>query len=130
MDGQGKYEVKVSREGQWWVAEVADLRGGATETRRLADLEVEVRDLIAGLLDVDDDSFDLTWDMSAVLGPEGEAKWRAFLTERDELNARQRRFEKDRLETLRALHGAGLSIRDTATLVDLSHQRVAQLLDA
>ncbi len=52
MVGQVKaYEVTVSREGRWWVAQVEGVRGGATQARRLADLEVEVTDLLAGLLE-------------------------------------------------------------------------------
>jgi hypothetical protein len=125
-----KHKVTVTREGKWWVAVVDGVLGGATEAQRLADLEVEVRDLVAGLLDADDDSFELKWDLSAVLGSEGQEMWEAYLLERAELDERRRKFEADRLATVRKLADAGISVRDSATLVDLSYQRVAQLLDA
>ncbi|MCL1899585.1 MAG: hypothetical protein FWG11_03530 [Promicromonosporaceae bacterium] len=125
-----KYTVTVTREGKWWVGEVNGLRGGATEAARLADLETEVRDLIAGLLDVGDDDFELSWDLSAVIGPQGQEFWEAFVAEREELHERRRRFEAERLSALKALRDGGISLRDAATLVDLSHQRVAQLLSA
>ncbi|MFB8229581.1 hypothetical protein [Cellulosimicrobium sp. NPDC055967] len=112
------------------MAVVEGVPGGATETQRLADLEGEVRDLLAGLLDEDEDSFELSWDLTAVLGDEGQAMWEAYMREREELNARRRKFEEDRKATVRLLHQAGVSVRDSATLVDLSHQRVSQLLDA
>ena len=112
------------------IGQVDGLVGAATETARLADLEVEVRDLLARLLDADDDDFELTWDMSAVLGGEGQAVWQAHQSERDNLAVLERRVEADRLATLRALHDAEVSLRDSAALVGLSHQRVAQLVSA
>src|SRR5689334_5189481 len=54
-----RYAVTVSREGLWWVAVVDGLPGGATESRRLDQLEAEVRDLIAGLTDTSEDAFEL-----------------------------------------------------------------------
>ncbi len=122
------YTVAVSREGKWWVGVVDGLIGAATEATRLADLDIEVRDLIAGLTDTDESEFGIAWDLTEVLGPDGQTQWAAFLAERDDLEARRRQFEADRLDALRALHRAGVSARDSATLAGLSHQRVAQLL--
>ncbi|UNX54503.1 hypothetical protein MF406_16690 [Georgenia sp. TF02-10] len=79
------YTVKVSREGRYWVAEVADVPGGATETERLADLDHEVRDLLAGLLDVDEGSLELAYGSRAASGPENAGAWEAFVRERDEV---------------------------------------------
>ncbi|MEU4364299.1 hypothetical protein [Promicromonospora sp. NPDC023987] len=120
----------MTREGKWWIGEVAAVPGATTEVTRLADLQTEVRDLLGGLLDMDDDAFELTWDMSAVLGPEGQAMWEKYLTERAELAERRARFEADRADTVRLLHDAGVSVRDSAALVELSHQRVSQLLNS
>ena len=58
------YAVTLSRDEQVWVAVVAGLAGGTTETRQLDHLQAEVRDLIASLTDADADSFDLTWQYS------------------------------------------------------------------
>jgi len=80
-----RYTVTVTREGKWWVGQVNGVVGAATEVAHLAELEIEVRDLLAGLLDVDDEDFDLAWDMSAILGSDGQATWEAYRTERDEL---------------------------------------------
>ena len=123
-----EYTVAVTHEGKWWVGRVDGVVGAATEVACLADLETEVRDLLAGLLDADDDDFDLSWDLSGVIGADGQAAWAAYRTDRDDLSAIQAKFEADRLETLRALRDAGVSVRDSATLVGLSHQRVAQLI--
>ena len=125
-----RYDVRVSREGKWWVAQVEGLVGGATEAARLADLGGEVRDLVAGLTGADETTVDLSWNLTDVLGVAGQTLWDAYQRERTEIEARRQQFEADRLATLRALHDAGVSVRDSAVLVDLSHQRVAQLLAA
>jgi hypothetical protein len=64
------YRATVSRESGWWVAEVDGVLGGATEATRLVDLETEVRDLLAGLLDQEEDAFELRWDAAVARGGE------------------------------------------------------------
>jgi uncharacterized protein YegJ (DUF2314 family) len=51
----------VSREEGLWVAVVDGRPGGATDVEHFDDLEVEVRDLISGLVDADPDGFDIAW---------------------------------------------------------------------
>ena len=123
-----QFTVAVSREGSWWVGNVREVPGGATEVRHLADLEIEVRDLLSGLLDIGEDEFDLYWDLSAILGSEGQATWQSYQQERDDIAARQKKLAADRVATLTLMREAGVSLRDSATLTGLSHQRVAQLL--
>jgi hypothetical protein len=57
------YQVAAARENGLWVA---DIRGpglgpAATDTVHFADLEAEVRDLVAGLTGTHPDGLDLTW---------------------------------------------------------------------
>lgn len=130
MVGQVTYTVRVSREGRYWVAEVDGVPGGATEVRRLVELDGEVRDLLAGLLDVEEESLVLRYDFSPAFGDETARAWERFEREREELYAQQRRVEEDRLQVIRELREQGVSMRDVGGLVDLSHQRVAQLLQA
>jgi hypothetical protein len=111
------YSVEVKREGKWWIGVVPVIKGAATEVKQLSELEIEVRDLIAGLLDVDEDNFDLDWDMSAVLGSKGQATWNAYRRERDQLEECRSRYEADRLSVLQALKSSGVSVRDSAALV-------------
>ncbi|WP_339125547.1 hypothetical protein [Pseudonocardia sp. D17] len=54
----------MTHENDLWVAVVDGLPAGmnsATDVERFADLDAEVRDLIAGLLDVGRHSFDVDW---------------------------------------------------------------------
>lgn len=58
----------VSREDGFWVAVVDGVPGAATEVRQLAALDTEVRDLLSGLLDQDEDSFDLRYQLHDAIG--------------------------------------------------------------
>lgn len=62
------YSVRVPHEDGFWVAVVPGIRGAATEVRKLRTLEGEVRDLISGPLDVDENSFDLVFDYADAVG--------------------------------------------------------------
>lgn len=130
MVGQVKHQVRVSREGRWWVAEVDGVPGGATEVRRLTELDTEVRDLLSGLLDLAEDEVELDYDFRPAFGEDAADAWKHFLAERDELYRRQTELDEQRRTVVRALHDQGVSTRDLGELLDLSHQRVSQLLDA
>jgi hypothetical protein len=107
---------------------VAGLPGGATGTRRLDQLEKEVRDLIAGLTDADDDSFDLTWEYS--LRPELEEPVHRFLSARARRQAAEQDYAAAQEQAVEALTTARISLRDAAELLGLSYQRLAQLRSA
>ena len=128
MVGQVKHQVRVSREGHWWVAEVDGVPGGATEVRRLTELDTEVRDLLSGLLDLAKDEIELDYDFRTAFGADAADAWKHFLAERDELYRRQSELDEQRRTIVRALHDLGVSTRDLGELLDLSHQRVSQLL--
>lgn len=130
------YGVTVTHEDGLWVAVVDGLpadTNGATDVEHFHDLDVEVRDLIAGLVDVDPESFDLAWRY--VLGD-------ADVTERIDLLAGSvleaettaaaasdaaAALGQARTEVIRTLQAAGLSQRTIADVLQLSHQRVGQL---
>lgn len=123
------YHVTVTREDNLWVAVVHDLPAGATDVSRMVDLEPEVRDLIAGLEDLDPDDFEIAWhyrqgkhDLSPVVDElrQREATAAEAVLSRD----------KARLEAIKQLRDAGLSLRSIAELLGLSHQRVQQLASA
>ncbi len=122
------YDVTVSREDELWVTDVAGMTA-ATDVLRFGDLDVEVRDLIAGLTDADPEEFEIRWhhragddDVTALIGElaEVEAAAEAATVRRDAV----------RLEIIRRLSAAGLSQRVVADVLGLSHQRVNQLANA
>lgn len=129
MSARPSYMVTVIREGTLWTATVEGLPPGCvgvTDVEHFAHLDVEVRDLVAGLTDATPESFTLVWLYT------GD---REYTVELDELFAWEKRAkeaverrEEARRSAVEAMRAAGLSQRAIADVVGLSHQRVQQLL--
>lgn len=129
MDGQvSTYYATVTREDGYWVAVVDGLSGGATEARTLANLEVEVRDLIAGLLDLDEDSLTVDMRLGDELSDIGLMVERMIEAQTELAKAREG-YEAAQQDAVRALAQKGVSARDSAKLIGVSHQRISQLLN-
>jgi predicted RNase H-like HicB family nuclease len=122
------YTALAQRDGTWWAIRVVELRGVFSQAKRLDRVEYMARDAIALLLEVDPGSFDV------VVREHLDAKTRQVVEEavqaRDEALERQRIATTKSREAARTLHRQGLPQRDIGRLLKLSHQRVAQLLDA
>lgn len=122
------YDVNVFREDELWVADVVGLTA-ATDMFRFADLDVEVRDLISGLTDVDPDAFDLRWHYLA-----GEDDVTEPVEELGQIQsaiaAMTARRDAVRRELIRRMSAAGLSQRTIGDVLELSHQRVNQLANS
>jgi hypothetical protein len=117
------YRVTISREEPWWVAVVDDV--GATEAKKIAELEDMVRDLIVAMRDLDEPDFDLTWDYD--LPAQAADALKDYLRSRQEREAAERRYLQDAERAAKALDAANVSTREAAQLMHLSHQRVQQL---
>jgi hypothetical protein len=126
------YEVTVTRDDGLWAAVISGLPPhmiGATDVDRFADLDTEVRDLIAGLTDTDPDSFSLAWryvldgrDVSTIIIDlaESEHAYKQAAAARDAA----------RREVIHALLEARLSQAAIGDVLGLSHQRIHQLTKA
>lgn len=124
------YVVTVTRDANLWAAQIDGLPPGcvgATDVEHFADLDVDVRDLVAGLTDVAPDAFDLDWhyvqndhDYTAALDHARE--WQRRLSEAEENRDRQRTI------AAREMARAGLSQRAIGDALGISHQRVGQIL--
>jgi len=121
------YPVTVSREDNLWVAIVDGVPAGATDVERFGDLQVEVRDLVAGLTDSDPGAFRLDWRYLPG-GIDVTIEIENFIHARSDATAAARRRDEALRSAIAALRGAGLSVRAIADVVELSHQRVHQLL--
>jgi hypothetical protein len=119
------YRVQAVREGKFWLLTVPDL-DVMTQARRLTEAEEMARDLIATWLEVAPDSFAI--DLDVALPDE--------LTQRRD-RARQLREEADRLRdeaadelrvVVREAHASGMSVRELAVALGVSHQRAQQIL--
>ena len=79
VDGQVKpaYRIQAWQEDGWWLARVSDASDSAdpaplnavTQARSLARIEPTGRDLVATILDADDDDFDLEVDYALPAAP-------------------------------------------------------------
>ncbi|GAA3721205.1 DNA-directed RNA polymerase specialized sigma24 family protein [Spinactinospora alkalitolerans] len=121
------FRVGVTREDGRWVAVVDGLRGGATETRTLINLEIEVRDLISGLTDAEPDSFSLEWHWEEAVGSDSAAAMAEFTELRKQLEETKAGYERAQRKAVVSLRKQGVSVRDAARLLGLSFQRVQQL---
>jgi hypothetical protein len=126
------YVVTVTRDANLWAAQIDGLPPGcigATDVEHFADLDVDVRDLVAGLTDTAPDAFDLDWhyvqndyDYTAALDHARE--WQRRLAEAE--------ANRDHYRTAAAqeMTRAGLSQRAIGDALGMSHQRIGQILAA
>jgi hypothetical protein len=117
------YRVTISREEPWWVAAVDGI--GATEAKKIAEIEDMVRDLIMVMRDLDGPDFDLVWDYD--LPAEAAHALKDYLRSRQARETAERRYLEDAERAAKALDAANVSTREAAQLMHLSHQRVQQL---
>lgn len=122
------YDVTVFREDDLWVADIPQLTA-ATDMLQFADLDVEVRDLVSGLTDVDPRSFDLRWRFLA--GGDDITDAVVELGQLDStIRSMTERRDAVRREIIRRMGAAGVSQRAIGDVLGLSHQRVHQLAAA
>lgn len=122
------YTVRAERDGNWWGIEVVGVEGAFSQAKRLDQVAAMAREVIALLLEVPEDSFDLTVEFD--LAPE----WTAMLDGLRAMQQAQVAAAQSVGAQLRAvaksLHAAGLPVRDVGSLMDLSPQRISQLTNS
>lgn len=136
MDGQMKpaYQVRIWHEDGWWLARVVTASDEAdksvlnalTQARSLARIESMARDLIATILDASEDSFSVIFEY-LLPGESGDLVCQAKAA-REWLDAAQNLWHERSASAARVLAEEGYSLRETAALLGLSHQRVDQIL--
>ncbi|WP_018347909.1 hypothetical protein [Longispora albida] len=119
------YRIRAEREGKFWLLRVPEL-DVVTQVRRLTDAEEMVRDLIAVWLEVDPGSFGIELDVSL---PDDLACRRERAMR---LRAQAEELRSESAEELRAVaqgaRAAGLTVRELAIALGVSHQRAQQIL--
>jgi predicted RNase H-like HicB family nuclease len=106
-----------------WLANVVGTPGAHTFGRSLAEARRHAIEVVALWFELEPDDFDIDWDirLGNLAAPVKKARQAMAHAEED----RQRRDD-----AVRALTDAGVSYRDIAELLGLSHQRVAQIARA
>lgn len=121
-----RFKVRLRRDPEdntYWLAEVVGAAGAHTFGRSLAEAKRHAIEVVALWFELEPDQFDIEWDVH--LGDLGASVRQA--------RSAMAHAEADRARrdaAVRALTDAGLSYRDIAELLGLSHQRVAQIARA
>lgn len=119
------YRATVHRVGDWWAIDIADLPFGHTQAKRLDQAEAMARDLIAGLTDAPEDSFQVQLltltpsTLSDVVSEATVARSAAARAEEDAHVATKCAVD--------AMTSAGLTVRDIGALLGITFQRVQQI---
>lgn len=119
------YRAVAERDGSWWAIRVRELRGVYSQARRLADVEAMARDAIALVLDIAPNSFDVS--VEPVLGSDIAELVDQALAGRLEAERAAHRASEQLRAVVDRLAASGLTVRDIAHLLGLSHQRIAQV---
>lgn len=114
--------ARVTRSEGWWAISVEEIPGLFTQARRLDQVADMVRDA-ASLLVVDVG----TVEVQPVLDSDSQRMLEELEAARKEAEEKQRISSGLTREVIRRFRDEGLTLRDIASLVGLSQQRVAVL---
>jgi hypothetical protein len=127
MKPRKTYKVVVEREPGWWIVQIPEL-DLTTQARRLGDVEKNAREAISALLDVGTLTFDLEQSVQPPVAVVQEIDAGRALIDRA---ASLREEGADRIGQAvdKLIKDFGLTMREAGRLLDLSHQRIAQLVE-
>jgi predicted RNase H-like HicB family nuclease len=123
---QRRYKVTVRRDPAdrtAWLVNVVGAPGAHTFGRSLTEARRNAIEVVALWFELEPDDFDIDWDVRLGDLAEPVRKARNAMA-----HAEADRHRRD--DAVRALTDAGVSYRDVADLLGLSHQRVAQIARA
>jgi DNA-directed RNA polymerase specialized sigma24 family protein len=119
------YSAVASRDGRFWLVHIPEL-DKYTQARNLVEVEPMARDLIALLLDVPEDSFQLGIKVELPDSVRHHMELAAKL--RDEAAHAQAEAASEYRAAANELKADGLTVRDIGKALGVSHQRVQQLV--
>ena len=121
------YTVTTERSDNWWAFSVPEIPGAHGQARRLEQVRDQARDVISMMLDAEPDSFAVS--LSVRLDPRIEHALDEAKAARQEFDTYQRvAQEKLRFAAEQIKEVGGLSVRDIGSLLDVSFQRISQIL--
>jgi len=120
------YRAEIERDGRFWRVRVPDI-DRSTQARSLSEAEAMVRDLVAIMTDVPQNSFAV--DMKIILPEDVQLELEQSHALREQ--AKQTQAEAARLvrDAAHRLHTLGLSLRDIGKALGVTFQRAKQLVD-
>lgn len=121
-----QFKVTVKRdpeETSTWLVNVAGQPGAHTFGRSLAEAKRHGVEVVALWFDLEPEQFEIDWDVRL-----GDLTASVRQAKAAMVHAEADRSRRD--QAVKALTEAGISYRDVAELLGLSHQRVAQIAKA
>jgi predicted RNase H-like HicB family nuclease len=122
------YTVRARRVGAWWALDVPDAPGVHTQVKRLDQAESMARDAIGVVLDISPATFEVVV-LPMIPEPMREIVEEATAARSTAAQAQETAARLTR-QAARQLVEEGLTVRDAGVLLGVSHQRIAQLLQA
>jgi len=123
---QNRIKIVVRRDPEQrgtWLVNVANTPGAHTFGRSLGEAKRHGIEMVALWFDGEPEQFEIDWDVRL-----GEVAATVKQARAAMAHAESDRLRRD--EAVRSLTEAGISYRDIAELLGLSHQRVAQIAQA
>jgi hypothetical protein len=127
MKPRKTYRLVVEREPGWWIVQIPEL-DLTTQARRLGDVEKNAREAIAALLDVGTLTFDLEQEVRPPVAVAQELDEARALMDRAAI-LREESADRIGQAVDKLIKDFGLTMREAGKLLDLSHQRIAQLVE-
>jgi len=119
------YNVQAVKWEHGWELHVQDV--GVTQCRTLATAAQQTRDFVATMLDLDADDAEI--HLSVAIGGIENAVERARKMTAEAIDKQHQAATESR-RVARELRHAGLSVADTAVVMDVSKGRVSQLISS
>lgn len=117
-----RYTAVCRRAGGWWAISVPEIKGLHTQARRLDQVEDMTRDAIALMLEVSPDSFEVE------VRPEMPEEVTRALQARESAEQAEQRAAQAVRDAITSLRARGYSVRDTGRMLNLSQQRISQIM--
>jgi hypothetical protein len=127
MKPRRTYRLVVEREPGWWIVQIPEL-DLTTQARRLGDVEKNAREAIAALLDVGTLTFELEQEVVPPVAVVQELDEARALMDRAAI-LREEGADRIGRAVDKLIKDFGLTMREAGKLLDLSHQRIAQLVE-
>ncbi|WP_017569274.1 hypothetical protein [Nocardiopsis halotolerans] len=124
------YTATVTRDEDLWVVRISGLPEhvvGTVDYVHFSEIKDEVPEAIADLTDTDPEDFTITWRYEFD-GEDVTEDVLEYLVAEEEFRRLQSRRDQTRARVLETMRRTGVTQRAMADVVDLSHQRVHQLL--
>jgi hypothetical protein len=120
------FTVTAERGTRWWVLQCVEYPGAISEVARLDQAEASIREAIAFVAGVPEDSFEV--HVQPVLPDSIREHIATAERLREESREANRGAAEEVRAAARALQAQGLSLRDVGTVLEVSYQRAHQLV--